>query len=142
MKEMQTVIIGATVFRDGARVTRTGKTELGKGEQIIKIGGITAYAHEDSIRVKGRGKAILRGIDVRKVTETYQPDVDIKKDLEKLRELEKEKKNIQDQIDLQQTRISHLSSIMTQFSSEFGKWLVLEKLAWTVSRRWTGLTKI
>jgi uncharacterized protein (TIGR02231 family) len=122
MKEMQAVIIGATVFRDGARVTRTGKTELGKGEQIIKIGGITAYAHEDSIRVKGRGKAILRGIDVRKVTETYQPDVDIKQDLVKLRELEKEKKNIQDQIDLQQTRMSHLTSIMTQFSSEFGKW--------------------
>jgi uncharacterized protein (TIGR02231 family) len=122
MKEMQTTIIGAAVFRDGARVTRTGKTELGRGEQIIKISGITAYAYEDSIRVKGRGKAILRGIDVRKVTETYQPDVDIKKDLEKLRELEKEKKNIQDQIDLQQTRISHLSSIMTQFSSEFGKW--------------------
>jgi uncharacterized protein (TIGR02231 family) len=122
MKEMKTKIIGATVFCDGARVVRTGKTELGKGEQILRIGGITAYAQEDSVRVKGHGKAFLRNIDVRKVTETYEPEVDMKQDLTKLKDLEKEKRGIQDQIELQQTRVSHLTSIMTQFSSEFGKW--------------------
>jgi uncharacterized protein (TIGR02231 family) len=122
MKDMETRITGATVFRDGARITRIGKTELGKGEQILRISGITEYAHQDSFRVKGRGKAVLRGIDVKKTTQTYEPVGDVKGDLEHLKNLEKERRSKQDEIDLQQKRITHLTAIMTQFSSEFGKW--------------------
>ena len=62
MKEIQTKIAAVTVFRDGARVVRTGKTELGAGEQTVKITDITRYAESDSFRVKGKGKAVLRGI--------------------------------------------------------------------------------
>jgi len=119
MKDMNTRIIGVTLFQDGARV---GKTELAKGEQILKIGGITEYAHQDSFRVKGRGKAILRGIDVKKITQTYIPETDIKEDLATLKSLEREHRGIQDQMELQQKRIAHITTIMTQFSSEFGKW--------------------
>lgn len=122
MKDMETRIINATVFRDGARITRTGKTELTKGEQIVRIGGITEYAQQDSFRVKGHGKAVLRGIDVKKTTQTYEPKNDIKEDLLKLKNLEKEKRGIQDQVELQKARITQLTTMMSQFSSEFGKW--------------------
>jgi uncharacterized protein (TIGR02231 family) len=122
LKEIETRITGVMAFRDGARVTRIGKTELGKGEQIVRISGITEYAHQDSFRVKGRGKAALRGIDVKKITETYEPISDYKEDLDTLKNLEKERRGKQDQFDLQQKRIAHLKSIMTQFSPEFGKW--------------------
>jgi len=122
MKDMNTRITSATLFQDGARIVRVGKTELAKGEQILKIGGITEYAHQDSFRVKGRGNAVLRGIDVKKITQTYVPETDIKDDLARLKSLERDRRGIQDQIDLQQKRITHLTTIMTQFSSEFGKW--------------------
>ncbi len=122
MRDMNTRITSATLFQDGARIVRLGKTELEKGEQILRIGGITEYAHQDSFRVKGRGKAVLRGIDVKKITQTYEPEFDIKEDLATLKRLEKERRGIQDQVDLQQKRITHLTTIMTQFSSEFGKW--------------------
>ncbi len=122
MRDIETRITGATVFRDGARITRTGKTELTKGEQIVRVGGITEYALQDSFRVRGHGKAILRDIDVKKTTQTYEPQSDIKEDLTKLKSLEKEKRGIQDQIELQKIRINHLTTMMTQFSSEFGKW--------------------
>jgi uncharacterized protein (TIGR02231 family) len=129
MKDMDTTITSATVFRDGARIVRIGKTELAKGEQIVRISGITEYAHQDSFRVKGRGKAVLRGIDVKKTTETYEPECDIKEDLIKLRSLEKERRSVQDQIELQQTRLTHFTTIMTQFSTEFGKWFSVGETA-------------
>ncbi len=122
MKELQTKITSATVFRDGARVVRTGKTEIEKGEQVIRVSGITQYAHEDSFRVKGRGHAILRGIDVKKISKTYEPEGDTKKMLEKLKTLEKQRRDIQDQYEVHQARIEQQTKVMNQFSTEFGKW--------------------
>ncbi|TFG33310.1 mucoidy inhibitor MuiA family protein [Candidatus Thorarchaeota archaeon] len=122
MKDIKSTITNATIFRDGARIIRVGKTELGAGEQIVRIGGITEYAQHDSFRVKGSGKAILRGIDLKKTTRTYEPEGDIKEEIEKLKKLEKEKRSLQDQFELEQQRIAHLNTIMSQFSSEFGKW--------------------
>ncbi len=122
MKELDTTITSATVFRDGARIVRTGKTEVAEGEQIISIGGITQHAHEDSFRVKGRGLATLRGIDVKRVTKTFEAKGDTKKLLDQIHTLEKNKRTLQDQIELQQNRITHQTNIMNQFSTEFGKW--------------------
>jgi len=122
MKELQTKITSATVFRDGARVIRTGKTEIEKGEQVILVGGITEYAHEDSFRVKGRGHAVLRGIDVKRISKTYEPKGDTKEMLEKLKALAKQRRDIQDQYEVNQARIEQQTKVMNQFSSEFGKW--------------------
>ena len=122
MKELDTTITSATVFRDGARVVRTGKTEIAAGEQIIRIGGITQHAHEDSFRVKGRGHAILRGIDVKRVTTTFEAKGNTKDFLDQIHTLEKKRRTLQDQVELQQNRITHQTNIMNQFSAEFGKW--------------------
>ncbi|MGY5879305.1 MAG: mucoidy inhibitor MuiA family protein [Candidatus Thorarchaeota archaeon] len=122
MKELQTKITSATVFRDGARVVRTGKTEIEKGEQVIRIGGITDYAHEDSFRVKGRGHAVLRGIDVKRISKTYEPEGDTKEMLEKLKTLAKQRREIQDQYEVNQARIEQQTKVMNQFSADFGKW--------------------
>jgi uncharacterized protein (TIGR02231 family) len=122
MKELQTKITSATVFRDGARVVRTGKTEVKKGEQVILVGGITQYAHEESFRVKGRGHAVLRGIDVKKISKTYEPEGDTKEMLEKLKALQKQRRDIQDQYEVHQARIEQQTKVMSQFSTEFGKW--------------------
>jgi uncharacterized protein (TIGR02231 family) len=122
MKEINTQISTVTVFRDGARIVRTGKTELGAGEQTIKIPGITRYAEPDSFRVKGKGKAVLRGIDVKQISRTYEPEGDVKELYNKLKELERERVVIEDRIQLQRTREERLNVVMSQFSSEFGKW--------------------
>ena len=122
MKELQTKITSATVFRDGARVVRTGKTEVTKGEQVILIGGITEYAHEDSFRVKGKGHAVLRAIDVKRTSKTYEPEGDTKEMLDKLKSLAKKRRDLQDQYEMNQTRIEQQTKVMNQFSTEFGKW--------------------
>ena len=122
MKEINTQISTVTVFRDGARIVRTGKTELAIGEQTVKVPGITRYAEPDSFRVKGKGAAVLRGIDVKQIRQTYEPTGDIKEIYNKLKELEKERAIIDDKIQLQRTRGERLNVVMSQFSSEFGKW--------------------
>jgi len=122
MEEINTQISAVTVFRDGARIVRTGKTELGAGEQTVKISEITRYAEADSFRVKGKGKAVLRGIDVKQVSKIYEPEGDVKELHEKLKKLEKERDVINDKILLQRTRGERLNVVMSQFSSEFGKW--------------------
>ncbi len=122
MKEINTQISTVTVFRDGARIVRTGKTELSAGEQTVKVPDITRYAEPDSFRVKGKGNAVLRGIDVKQVSRTFEPEGDVKELLEKLKALEKESAVIEDKIQLQKTRGERLNAVMSQFSSEFGKW--------------------
>jgi len=122
MKEIQTKIAAVTVFRDGARVVRTGKTELGAGEQTVKITDITRYAESDSFRVKGKGKAVLRGIDVKQISRTYEPEGDTKELYDKLKVLQKERATIEDKLQIQRSRSERMNVVMSQFSSEFGKW--------------------
>ncbi|MFW9805536.1 MAG: mucoidy inhibitor MuiA family protein [Candidatus Thorarchaeota archaeon] len=122
MKEINTSISTVTVFRDGARLVRIGKTELGSGEQTVKIPAITRYAEPDSFRVKGKGNAVLRGIDVKQVSQTYEPEGDVKELYDKLKNLQRERLVIEDNIQFQRTRGDRLNSVMNQFSTEFGKW--------------------
>lgn len=122
MKEIATHISTVTVFRDGARVSRIGKTELSAGEQTVKVSGITRYAEPDSFRVKGKGNAVLRGIDVKQVSHTYEPEGDVKELYEKLKGLERDRAEIEDDIQMQTSRGERLNLVMSQFSSDFGKW--------------------
>lgn len=122
MKELDAAISSVLVYRDGARLVRTGKTELAKGEQVIKIGGITEYAHQDSFRVKGRGKAVLKGMDVKQTRRIHEPEGNAGELETQLRTLEKKKEGLQDKLLVQQSRISSLDAISSQFGEEFGKW--------------------
>jgi uncharacterized protein (TIGR02231 family) len=56
--ESQTVdapITGVTVFTDGARVTRSGLTELAAGPRSLLVGRLPALADTSSVRVAARG---------------------------------------------------------------------------------------
>ncbi len=120
--EISTRISGVTVFRDGARITRTGKINLKKGEQTVLVDGITRYAHQDSFRVKGRGAASLKGIDVRQQTRTFEPEIELKEMLAELKKLEKEEQVLRSKISIHESRISNYTAVLEQFSTEFGKW--------------------
>ncbi len=120
--EIEAEITDVTVFRDGARVTRSGKDHLTAGEHVVSVKGISEYAHNDSFRVKGRGAALLKGIDVKSRTEVFEPEGSIASMREELDNLEKERSRISDDIEHQQARLAHLTSIAEQFSTEFGQW--------------------
>ena len=125
MKEINADITQVLVYRSGARVVRTGKTELPKGEQVVKIAGISQYAQTDSFRVKGKGKALLRGVEVKRVRKESEPEGNLGELTKKLRTLEKKRANIEDSLRLHEKRIEGLNSISTQFGEEFGKWFAV-----------------
>jgi uncharacterized protein (TIGR02231 family) len=120
--EMITRITNVTVFRDGARVTRSGKEQLVLGENEIIIAGLSHLAQDDSFRVKGRGAAVLKGIDVKQKTQTFEPEGDLGALIEEFETLQKERQIITDKVEQQNSRLGFLSSISQQFSTEFGKW--------------------
>ena len=70
----------------------------------------------------GKGKAILRGIDVKQVSRVFEPEGDVKELSNKLKELQRERVGIDDEMQLQRNRMDHLNIVMNQFSTEFGKW--------------------
>ncbi|MHA1907470.1 MAG: mucoidy inhibitor MuiA family protein, partial [Candidatus Thorarchaeota archaeon] len=127
--EIDTQIAGVTVFRDGARITRYGKIKVKAGEQTVLVDGITRYAQEDSFRVKGKGTASLKGIDVRQLTRTFEPEAELKEMLAELKKLEREYEVITAKITIQASRISNFNAVMDQFSSEFGKWFAAGETA-------------
>ncbi|MDF1540516.1 MAG: mucoidy inhibitor MuiA family protein [Candidatus Thorarchaeota archaeon] len=121
-KEIDTWIDGVTVFRDGARIIRIARPKISAGEQTLTIGGITNYAQEDSFRVKGKGAASIKGIDVKRVTKTYEPEGNLKEMLEELKGFEKKQAIVSSKIENQESRVTQFETVMTQFSTEFGKW--------------------
>lgn len=120
--KMKTRITNVTAFRDGARVTRSGKEQLVPGENEVIIAGLSYLAQDDSFRVNGRGAAVLKGIDVKQKTQTFEPEGDLGALIEEFEELQKKRQIIADLIEQQNSRLGFLSSISQQFSTEFGKW--------------------
>src|SRR5215469_7833173 len=65
-------ITSVTVFRDGARVQRSGAVSLPPGRQTVIVGGLPASVDPASVRVAARG-ADLALLDV-EVHHRYQAD--------------------------------------------------------------------
>lgn len=120
MTNLQTTISKVTVFRDAARVTRTGKVKLETGPHKVLVTGITNYAQADSFRVKGRGPAKLTSIDVQSASEVFEPSAKIKPLYDELKELEKKRIGIQDDIEFQQNRLIQVNNMVVEFTNHFG----------------------
>jgi uncharacterized protein (TIGR02231 family) len=118
--ELQTKISKVTVFRDGARVSRTGQIHLGKGPQKVAIKKITDFAQADSFRVKGRGPARLSSIDVQLVSEVFEPSEDVRPLHDDLKQLQKQLEETQDEIQFHNARLANLGNMTSEFANHFG----------------------
>lgn len=121
LTEVKTKITNVTIFRDGARVTRTGKVTLAKGPQKAEIHGITEYASADSFRVKGKGPAKLSSIDIQTMTEVFEPSDDLKPLHDELEGLQNRQEEIQDDLDFHNGRLANLDSMVSEFSNYYGQ---------------------
>lgn len=117
---MDATISEAVVYRDGARVTRTGKTQLSKGAQKVRVEGITDRAREDSFRVSGLGPATLSSIDVQRTSRVYEPGEETEKLYDELKKLKVEADNVTDEMETQNSRLKQIEAIQDHFSQTFG----------------------
>ncbi|MHA1637861.1 MAG: mucoidy inhibitor MuiA family protein, partial [Candidatus Thorarchaeota archaeon] len=120
MTEVDTGIARVVVFRDGARVTRTGKKVLQAGPQKVVVTGITNLAQEDSFRVKGKGPASLSSIDVRRTETVFEPKEDVKHLYKELQKLLGDEKALTDETQLYSVRLSNLENMMGEFAGSYG----------------------
>jgi uncharacterized protein (TIGR02231 family) len=117
---LDAAITDVVVYRDGARVTRTGQVQLAKGPQKVIIEGITERAREDSFRVSGRGPAALSAIDVKRISHIFEPKEDTKDLFAQLKKLRTEADGVADEIETQKARLAHVGTLQARFSETFG----------------------
>ena len=61
---LEAPITAVTVFRDGARVQRSGTVNMTQGTQAVVIGGLPASVDPASVRVAARGPGLTLLTDV------------------------------------------------------------------------------
>ncbi len=128
LTQLSTEIARATVFRDGARVTRIGKISLSPGPHKVTVPEITNLARDDSFRVKGKGPALLSTIDVRRVEKVFEPKDETKGLYDELKVLERQRRAIQDEIEIYNGRLSQVNSMMGEFVGIFGQAFAAEEV--------------
>ncbi|MGC5033754.1 DUF4139 domain-containing protein [Micromonospora sp. DT229] len=62
--EIDAPVVGVTVYPDRARVTRRGGLRLAPGQHRIRVAPLPLGLRRDSVRVGGRGPAVVLGVEV------------------------------------------------------------------------------
>ncbi|TQJ06123.1 DUF4139 domain-containing protein [Kribbella jejuensis] len=84
-------IVAVTVYPDRARVTRRGRIAVPGGDQTVYVEPLSMMLDEDSVRVSGRGRATVLGVDVLTRHHAQAPDVSVA-------ELERQRGEAQDAV--------------------------------------------
>ncbi len=111
------------VYLDGARVFRSGKVELKKGFQKVRVTGLTKNLYKDSVRVSGKGKGSLGAIDIETV---YQEEVSheaLNKLLQDEEKLQKTLQSLQQQLKFTSHQNERMKVLSSRFSEEYPQWL-------------------
>ena len=102
-------IVAVTVFRDGARVQRSGTVDIAPGLQPVVLGGLPASVDPASVRVAARGPGLaLLDVEVhrRYRTEPLREDTArLRSDVERCRDLVQE---LDDEDKAEQARLGFL----------------------------------
>ena len=79
VKTVSSKVVGATVFKDRAMVTRESKVNLASGKQQVIISNLTANLRDETVRVSATGPAVVKILDVkverRFTTEFHQKNI-------------------------------------------------------------------
>ncbi|MBN2481547.1 MAG: DUF4139 domain-containing protein [Bacteroidales bacterium] len=102
-QENKTEVQEVTVFIEGAQVTRTKDVDLSRGITILKFTGLSPFIDAKSIQVKADGAVTIMAVN------HQQNFLNAVEKSAELTALEKQLKNIKDEILLQNTHISIVS---------------------------------
>jgi uncharacterized protein (TIGR02231 family) len=112
-------IDAVTVFRDGARVTRTASVALETGTHVLSFEVLTPYIDTNSVRVKGKGKGALSNINVYPLWRELLPEGDLVMLLARKEELERQLREIQEETQFYESRVKQFSTLVDSFVSTF-----------------------
>ncbi len=123
LPEISTKITAVTVYRDGARVERSGTITLQPGVHKLSVPKLTQFLDKESVRVKGRGHASIVSFDT--VDTTVETT-----GFSKLDNLVKQKETLEiqkQQIERELSRISEreqfFAQVLEKSAVEFSRWI-------------------
>ncbi|MHA1212954.1 MAG: mucoidy inhibitor MuiA family protein [Candidatus Heimdallarchaeota archaeon] len=120
---LKTTIDRVVVYLDGARIFRSGKSELKKGFQQVRVKGLTKNLRVDSVRVSGKGKGSLGAIDVESVYQEEVSHEELNRLLLEAKKLQKDIDVLQHKINFTNTQHERMKNLSDKFSVEFPQWL-------------------
>ncbi len=123
LPKLDTQIKAVTIYRNGAKIERTGTIELKPGTHKLEIANLTRYLDKESVRVSGRGHATIVSFDTVDATVEvtgYSKLDDLIKKRETL-----QKKQIQTQSEQARItqRMEFYSQVLANSAGEFSRWI-------------------
>ncbi|HUU79550.1 MAG TPA: mucoidy inhibitor MuiA family protein [candidate division Zixibacteria bacterium] len=110
------------VYLDGARIFRSGKVELKKGFQHVRVKGLTKKLIKDSVRVSGKGKGSLGAIDVETIYHEQVVHEELNKLIAEEKKLQKELAVLQEKFNFTHHQNEQMKVLSQKFASEFPQW--------------------
>jgi len=123
LPELVTKISAVNIYRDGARIERTGTILLKPGTHKMRISNLTRFLDKESVRVSGRGNASIVSFDTLDTTVEATGYSQLDNLVKKKEDLEKQKAQIQREMARLQQRAAFFSQVMEKSASEFSKWI-------------------
>lgn len=127
-----------TVYRSGARVTRSVRADLPAGDVRLLVEGLPAGLTDDSVRVEGQGsgKGKIWGVSVEPVTKAEAMDAAAREAEERLEKLQLEDRALEDQQKVAEARRKFIESLRSTYSEERAKNLAVRAVA---AKEWADL---
>jgi uncharacterized protein (TIGR02231 family) len=112
-----------TVYRSGARVTRSARADLPAGDVRFLVEGLPAGLTDDSVRVEGQGsgKGKIWGVSVEPITKAETMDAAAREAEERLEKLQLEDRALEDRVKVADARRKFVESLRSSYSEERAK---------------------
>ncbi|MFX1475561.1 MAG: mucoidy inhibitor MuiA family protein [Promethearchaeota archaeon] len=123
LPKIETKITAVTVYRDGARIERSGAITLKPGTHKLRIPDLTRFLDKESVRVSGRGHASILSFDTVDSTVEVSGYEKLDSLVKRKQDLEKKRAEINQTLARIGARENYFSQILSHSAAEFSRWI-------------------
>ncbi len=123
LPKIDTKITAVTVYRDGARIERSGTITLKPGTHKLRIPDLTRFLDKESVRVSGRGHASILSFDTIDSTVEASGYTKLDELVKVHKDLEKKRAKINQTLARIAAREKFFTQILLNSAAEFSRWI-------------------
>ena len=123
LTKLDTKIKAVTIYRNGAKIERTGSLELKPGTHKLEVANLTQYLDTESVRVSGRGHATIVSFDTVDTTVEVSGYAKLDTLVKKREELQKQLNKIQSEVERLTRRMNFYIQVLDNSAGEFSRWI-------------------
>jgi uncharacterized protein (TIGR02231 family) len=123
LPELKSTIKAVTIYRDGAKIERTGSLELQPGTHKIHVPNLTRYLDKESVRVSGRGQATILSFDAVDTTVEVSGYDKLDSLVKQREDLQKKQRQIQNELQRINQRMTFYAQVLEGSAGEFSRWI-------------------